>query len=78
MIHKTVFLVISITKKLSNFTIEYLTDVSLYKLPYSKLRAILKRDVELSSLYTDTLHHFFVTMEENEREKSLWSQRRGI
>jgi len=69
--HIVVSLTAISTKMPSNFTIECLTDVSLYELPYSKLRAILKRDVELSNLYTDMLHHFFVIMEESEVEKVL-------
>jgi len=69
--HIVVSLTAISTKKPSNFTIECLTDVSLYEVPYSKLRTILKRDVELSSLYTDMLHHFFVIMEESEVEKVL-------
>ena len=69
--HVVVSLTAISTKKTSNFDIECLTDVTLYEIPYSKLRNILKNDLELSNLYTDMLHHFFVIMEESEVEKVL-------
>jgi len=69
--HVVVSLTAISTKKTSNFTIECLTDVTLYEIPYSTLRNILKNDLELSNLYIDMLHHFFVIMEESEVEKVL-------
>jgi len=69
--HVVVSLTAISTKKTSNFNIECLTDVTLYEIPYSRLRNILKNDLELSNLYTDMLHHFFVIMEESEVEKVL-------
>ncbi|NQY28940.1 MAG: Crp/Fnr family transcriptional regulator [Flavobacteriaceae bacterium] len=69
--HVVVSLTAISTKKTANFNIECLTDVTLYEISYSKLRNILKNDLELSNLYTDMLHHFFVIMEESEVEKVL-------
>jgi CRP-like cAMP-binding protein len=69
--HVVVSLTAISTKKTSNFNIECLTDVTLYEISYSKLRNILKNDLELGNLYTDMLHHFFVIMEESEVEKVL-------
>lgn len=69
--HVVVSLTAISTRKTSNFTIECLTDVTLYEIPYSILRNILKNDLELSNLYIDMLHHFFVIMEESEVEKVL-------
>lgn len=69
--HVVVSLTAISTKKTSNFTIECLTDVTLYEIPYNILRNILKNDLELSNLYIDMLHHFFVIMEESEVEKVL-------
>jgi len=69
--HVVVSLTAISTKKTSNFNIECLTDVTVYEIPYSKLRNILKNDLELSNLYSDILHHFFVIMEESEVEKVL-------
>lgn len=69
--HIVVSLTAISTKMPSNFTIECLTDVTLYEVSYKKLKVILKNDVELSNLYTDMLHNFFVIMEESEVEKVL-------
>jgi len=69
--HVVVSLTAISTKNTSNFTIECLTDVTVYEIPYSQLRNILKNDLELSNLYIDMLHHFCVIMEESEVEKVL-------
>lgn len=69
--HIVVSLTAISTKTPSNFTIECLTDVTVYEVPYVKLKSILQSDIELSNLYTEMLHHFFVIMEESEVEKVL-------
>jgi len=69
--HIVVSLTAISTKMPSKFTIECLTEATLYEVPYKKLKTILKNDVELSNIYTDMLHHFFVIMEESEVEKVL-------
>lgn len=69
--HIVVSLTAISTKMPSNFIIECLTEVTLYEVPYKKLKTILKNDVALSNLYTDMLHNFFVVMEESEVEKVL-------
>ena len=57
------------TNSISNFTIETLTPVALYELPYEKLMDLINKDLELSNLYTDMLHLFFRDLEISEIEK---------
>lgn len=57
------------TNSISNFTIECLTPVTLYEIPFKKLMKIINSDIELLKLYTEMLHLFFRVLEESEIEK---------
>lgn len=67
--HITASLTALSTNSISNFTIECLTPVTLYEVPFDKLMAVVKNDLELANLYTEMIHLFFRVLEESELEK---------